>query len=268
MRREVKLPSWKHGSVEMTGGRFSEENSDFYDQEYYLGLEYRYLSGAIRSRNSNVLACIGPVEEKRVLELGCGGGFFANELTQRGAKVCGLDYAVAGINFARSRYPGLDLQIGSAYELPLLFEADSFDVVTLLDVIEHMSDHEKLVDNVRYVLKPGGRFVVSTDLVDGVWARKPWSWLLRAAGHFSADSRASRLIFRVESHRQRRRNYHGSHINHISADGLEKLLASKDFMTVDYRVYPMVGAPIRDFMLKFFPQTWRGDHQCIAALKQ
>jgi ubiquinone/menaquinone biosynthesis C-methylase UbiE len=254
--------------MEMTCGCFSEEDSDFYDQEYYFNLEYRYSSGAIRSRNSNVLAGIGLVEGKRVLELGCGGGFFANELTKRGAKVSGVDYAVAGINFARCRYPQLDLHVGSAYELPLLFEAESFDVVTLLDVIEHMSDHEKLVDNVRYVLKSGGRFVVSTDLVDGVWARKPWSWLLPAAGHFSADSRASRIIFRVESQRQRRRNYHASHINHVSADGLQKLLTSKGFITVDHRIYPMVGAPVRDFVLKFFPQTWRGDHQCIAVVKQ
>ena len=237
-----KHPDWKRDFMEMNCGRFSEEDLDFYDQEYYFNLEYRYLSGAIRSRNSNVLACIGPVEGTRVLELGCGGGFFANELTKHGAKVTGLDYAVAGINFARCRYPELNVQVGSAYELPLLFETDSFDVVTLLDVIEHMSDHEKLVDNVRYVLKPGGRFVVSTDLVDGVWDRKPWSWLLPAAGRFSTDSCASRLIFRVESQRQRRRNYNDSHINHISADGLEKLLTSKGFLTVDHRVYPIVGA--------------------------
>ena len=175
---------------------------------------------------------------------------------------------MAGINFARRRYTGLDLRVGTAYELPLLFETDSFDVVTLLDVIEHMSDHEKLVDNVRYVLKPGGRFVVSTDLVDGLWDRKPWSWLLPAAGRFSADSRASRLIFRVESRRQRRRNYNDSHINHISADDLEKLLTRKGFLTVDHRVHPMVGARMRDFVLKLFPQRWRGEHQCIAVVKQ
>ena len=77
--------------------------------EYYFDLEYRYLGGAIRSRNSNILACIGPVEGKRVLDLGCGGGFFANELTKRGARVSGVDYAVAGINFARRLYPELDL---------------------------------------------------------------------------------------------------------------------------------------------------------------
>jgi hypothetical protein len=62
---------------------------EFYDQEYYFNLEYRYLSGAIQSRNSNVLACIGPVEGKRVLELGCGGDFFANELTKRDARFRG-----------------------------------------------------------------------------------------------------------------------------------------------------------------------------------
>ena len=253
--------------MDLNCSRFSEEISDFYDQEYYFNLEYRYMSGTFRSRVANVLACIGLVEGKRVLELGCGGGFFTNELAKRGAKVSGVDYALAGINFARCRYPELDLHVGSAYELPLLFEPDSFDVVTLLDVIEHMSDHEKLVDNVSYVLKTGGRFVVSTDMIDGAWDRKPWNWLLPAAGHFSADSRASRLIFRVESQRQRQRNYTDSHINNLSAVDLEKLLTSKGFITVEHRVYPMVGAPIRDLVLKFFPKTWRGDHQCIAVVK-
>jgi ubiquinone/menaquinone biosynthesis C-methylase UbiE len=246
---------------------FSEADSDFYDEEYYFNLEYRYLSGSIRSRNSNILACVGSLEGKRVLDLGCGGGFFAGELTKRGAKVYGVDYAAAGINFGGRRYPDLDLRVASAYELPKLLEAGSFDVVTLLDVIEHMSDHQRLVDNAYYVLKIGGRFVVSTDIIEGVWDRKPWSWLLPAAGHFSADCRASRLISRVESQRRRRRDYHNSHINHVTAAGLERLLTSKGFVTVDHRVYPMVGAPIRDFVLKFFPQSWRGDHQCIAVVK-
>jgi hypothetical protein len=70
----------------------------------------------------------------------------------------------------------------------------------------------------------------------------------------------------MESQRRRRRNYHDSHINHVSADGLEKLLRSNGFIIVDHCVYPMVGAPIRDIVLKFFAQS--GDHQCIAAVKQ
>jgi hypothetical protein len=107
----------------------------------------------------------------------------------------------------------------------------------------------------------------SSAQIDGVWARRPWGWLLQAAGHFSVDSRASRLTFRVESQRRRRLNHHESHINHISAAGLEKLLTSKGFITVDHRVYPMAGAPVREFVLKFSPRTWRGEHQCIAVVK-
>jgi hypothetical protein len=68
----------------------------------------------------------------------------------------GDDYAVAGVNFASRGNSELDLQVGSAYELPPLFEVDSFDLVTLLDVIGHISDREKLLD-----LRPGDGFVVS-----------------------------------------------------------------------------------------------------------
>jgi hypothetical protein len=65
----------------------------------------------------------------------------------------------------------------------------------------------------------------------------------------------------VESQRRRCRNYHERHINHVSAADLEKLLTSKGFITVDRRVYPMVGAPVRDFALKFLPQIWRGEYE-------
>jgi hypothetical protein len=49
---------------------------------------------------------------------------------------------------------------------------------------------------------------------------QPWSWLPPAAGHLSAHSRASRLILRLESQRQRRRNYHNDQINFVSVDGV------------------------------------------------
>jgi SAM-dependent methyltransferase len=246
---------------------FREDDSDFYDQEYFLNLEWRYLSGAIRSRNENILASIGPVEGKKSLDVGCGGGFFVNELAKRGAKASGVDYAAAGVNFAHNRYPHLDVRQGSAYQLSKDYERESFDLVTLLDVIEHMLDHEKLIDNVNYILKKGGRFVVSTDVDDGVWQTKPWSWLLPALGHFSADSRAARLIFKVEGQRPNRRKYNDSHINHISVENLQALLERKGFRVISHRIYPMVGAPLREFLLGMLPPPWRGEHQCICAEK-
>ena len=197
--------------------------------------------------------------------MGCGGGFFAAELARRGANVSGIDYAAAGIKFANQRYPSLDLRVGSAYDLPSLFGAKCFDLVILLDVIEHMSDHDKLLDNIRHVLKPNGTLIISTDADDCIWEKKPWNWLLPAAGRFSADGRAARFISRVENSRPNRRIYQISHINSISNDDLRALLARKGFPVIAHRVYPMVGAPLRDFILRFMPETWRGEHQCIAA---
>jgi hypothetical protein len=63
MRRQGKHAEWKHDSIEMNLRPFFEEDSDFYDQEYYFNLEYRYLSGATRSRNSNFLASMGRSRE-------------------------------------------------------------------------------------------------------------------------------------------------------------------------------------------------------------
>ena len=44
---------------------FTEENSDFYDQEYYIGLEYRYLSGAFDSRVKNILKILGDIKREK-----------------------------------------------------------------------------------------------------------------------------------------------------------------------------------------------------------
>jgi SAM-dependent methyltransferase len=246
---------------------FCEDDSDFYDPEYYLNLEWRYLSGAIRSRNQNILASIGPVEGKKCLDVGCGGGFFVNELAKRGANASGVDYAAAGVRFANKRYPHLDVRQVSAYELAKEYGSESFDLVTLLDVIEHMSDHERLIDNIHQVLKKGGRLVVSTDVDDGIWETRPWNRLLPALGRFSADSRAARLIFKVERQRPKDRNYNDSHINHISVENLQALLERKGFRVVSHRIYPMVGAPLRDYFLGMLPPAWRGDHQCVCAEK-
>jgi SAM-dependent methyltransferase len=260
--------------IKQSGGRvlsaelksFDEQDSDFYDQEYFLNLEARYLSGAIQSRVNNIMACIGPVAGKRILDLGCGSGYFVAELSKRGAEVTGVDYAAAGIRFGRQRFPDLDLRQASAYELQRQFEPGTFDVVVLLDVIEHMFDHERLMENICYVAKPGGRVVISTDADGCVWEREPLRRIFRSMTRFSADGRAKRLIDRIEARRPRSRRYVDSHINEISGKDLQTLLGRWGFSIVEHRYYPMVGVPIRDVPLQILPRRFRGEHQCIAAV--
>lgn len=246
---------------------FEESNSDFYDLEYFISMEYRYLSGAHRSRYTNILKSIGQVRGLRVLDLGCGGGFFADFMAQQGADVLGMDYAEAGIRFGKDRYPELDLRVGSAYDLPDLVGEECFDVVALLDVIEHMSDHDRLMGNIRTVLKPGGKLVISTDNDDSPWLKQPYVRFYEGLHRFSEDGRAYRLIKRVEARRKAYRSYHDSHINEVGAEELRNLLARHDFSVNVHHVYPLVGVPARDVFLRLLPLPYRGDHQCIVAQK-
>jgi SAM-dependent methyltransferase len=77
---------------------------------------------------------------------------------QRYGRVTGLDFAEDSMRYCRSR--GFDRVVtGSGSSLP--FPDDSFDLVALFDVIEHIEDDRAVLEEVRRVLKPGGRVFIS-----------------------------------------------------------------------------------------------------------
>lgn len=248
--------------------QFDEANGGFYDDTYFASIEARYRTGAHGSRYRNIMSCIGATAGQRILEVGCGSGFFCAQVAQCGAEVVGLDYSPDGIEYGRAHYPEVTLMTGSAYELEALFEAESFDQVLLLDVIEHMSDHATLMSGIRQVLKPQGRLVISTDNEACIWTRPPWSRLYTRLHRLSREGRAYRALKQAESRTPGRTCYHSSHIHCLSTRELQSLLAEHQFSIVEHRTYPLVGVPVRDVLLKLAPWDQRGDHQCLVAVKQ
>jgi 2-polyprenyl-6-hydroxyphenyl methylase/3-demethylubiquinone-9 3-methyltransferase len=99
-----------------------------------------------------------------VFDLGCAGGFMAEALAARGAKVTGIDPAAQAINAARvhAAESGLEIQydVGVGEELP--YENAAFDVVVCVDVLEHVGDLTKVLAEMARVLKPGGLFLFDT----------------------------------------------------------------------------------------------------------
>ena len=97
----------------------------------------------------------------RALDLGCGVGDFAAELAGAGAEVVGIEVAEAAVARARARHPDLDFRVAPV-DGPLPLPDGSFDLVWASEVIEHIADTARWLSEVRRVLAPGGRLLITT----------------------------------------------------------------------------------------------------------
>jgi SAM-dependent methyltransferase len=97
----------------------------------------------------------------RALDLGCGDGRFTAALARAGAGVMGVEVAEAALERARSREPELDFRL-APIEGPLPLDDVSFDLVWASEVIEHIADTAQWLSEVRRVLAPGGRLLLTT----------------------------------------------------------------------------------------------------------
>jgi 2-polyprenyl-3-methyl-5-hydroxy-6-metoxy-1,4-benzoquinol methylase len=97
----------------------------------------------------------------RVLDVGCGEGYFTAQMQQAGAVALGVDVSEEALRRARSRHPQLQLRaLGESETWP--FADASFDLVWAGEVIEHVADTARWLSEVRRVLRPRGELVLST----------------------------------------------------------------------------------------------------------
>src|SRR5712671_2654910 len=92
---------------------------------------------------------------RRIFDLGCGSGSFANALSTQGFAVSGVDPSPSGIEHARNAYPHLQLEVGSTDE-DLAGRFGRFPVVTSLEVVEHVYAPRQFAKRVYDLLEPGG----------------------------------------------------------------------------------------------------------------
>jgi SAM-dependent methyltransferase len=99
----------------------------------------------------------------RLLDVGCGDARFVADAARRASTV-GIDISSRAVGLARSLVRDAAFLVSRGQALP--FASESFDVVTVLDVIDHIpgTDERRLIAEARRVLRPGGRLVVSSDI--------------------------------------------------------------------------------------------------------
>ena len=149
---------------------------DVYTDDYYLtnchGYEDFVISGGrkVGPRFIKALSLAGELRGKRVLDIGCGRGELVIQSALRGAEAWGIDYAQAAVDIAAGALAGVDENLRSRTHVQqmdvkaLQFADGFFDVVFMMDVVEHLYPHELALafDELRRTIRPGGLLVMHT----------------------------------------------------------------------------------------------------------
>ena len=109
---------------------------------------------------------LASIKGKRVVDVGCGGGILAESMARRGANVLGIDLAdkplkVAQLHAMEAGVANLDYR-SVAVETLAAEQAGQFDVVTCMEMMEHVPDPSSVVQACANLVKPGGWVFFST----------------------------------------------------------------------------------------------------------
>jgi len=101
---------------------------------------------------------ISVTSDTRVLDIGCAGGAFPKAATDLGMKATGIEPSQWLCERGKELY-GLDLRAGTLSDHK--FKSETFDIITLWDVIEHLANPKEMLEEVSRLLKPDGIFVIN-----------------------------------------------------------------------------------------------------------
>lgn len=141
------------GKFDAVAARFWDSHGEFRPLHLLNPVRARYIGARV------------PLRGTRLLDVGCGGGLLAEALAAAGAHVTGIDLAPGMIEVARLHAAqaqlAIDYRLCDAQRLAL--EAPgAFDVVTCLEMLEHVPDPAAMVATLAALVRPGGAVFVST----------------------------------------------------------------------------------------------------------
>lgn len=110
----------------------------------------------------------------KILDIGCGDGYFLREAKNRGWQVYGTEYTDDAFEIGKQK--GIIMHQGILD--PENYNANEFDIITSFEVIEHINNPQPEIHNIKKILRPGGLFYVTTPNFNSVsrfLAKKAWN---------------------------------------------------------------------------------------------
>jgi 2-polyprenyl-6-hydroxyphenyl methylase / 3-demethylubiquinone-9 3-methyltransferase len=156
--------------------KFSELAHKWWDPES----EFRPLHQINPLRLGWIEQCAGPLDGKRIVDVGCGGGILSEAMARQGARVLGVDLAERSLKVAQlhAMEAGIDNVAYREVAAEALAEEQpgQFDIVTCMEMVEHVPDPAAIVAACAKLVKPGGWVFLST------LNRSPKSFLFAIVG--------------------------------------------------------------------------------------
>ncbi|HSS19402.1 MAG TPA: class I SAM-dependent methyltransferase [Pyrinomonadaceae bacterium] len=179
----------------------AQQLSDYYrdgyfsgEKDFFKGKDYcRERDQAINDQSvtgyRDIVSTLN-ISGKTILDVGCATGALLQSLRSKGPKeLIGIDLAEYPISFGKARY-GLDLRCGTLTSTNL--PDQYFDLITLIDVVEHLEDLKNFSAEVQRLLKPGGSlFVCTPNYLSYKLAKDDWSCLYQDFEHLQYFSKQS-----------------------------------------------------------------------------
>jgi 2-polyprenyl-6-hydroxyphenyl methylase/3-demethylubiquinone-9 3-methyltransferase len=151
------LPNVDLGEIE----KFSSLAEKWWDPES----EFKPLHDINPLRLTWINNVVGGLENKTVCDVGCGGGILAESMSKKGASVKGIDLSEKSIKVAKihanSVKSSVNYQLISSLELSQV-ENEKYDVVTCMEMLEHVPNPKKEILACSKLLKPSGKIIFST----------------------------------------------------------------------------------------------------------
>tara|TARA_Y100000588_G_C14177972_1_gene892283 strand:- start:842 stop:1564 length:723 start_codon:yes stop_codon:yes gene_type:complete len=157
IKKTSKLSEFKH--FKRLAEEWWDPNGKYKILHKLNPIRLKYIKEIIKKNNINSKS----LNNLSLLDLGCGGGLICEPLSRLGIKVTGIDFVKENIKIAKDHAKKSDLRINYVYQdLENLKIKKKFDIILMLEVIEHLDDFKRIINTNMNLLKPNGKLILST----------------------------------------------------------------------------------------------------------